>query len=41
MVCRAGWGEEDTMWTELSWWVEEQGRGRNRAVPGEEEAAGG
>lgn len=33
MVCRAGRGEEDTMWSELSWWVEEQGRGRNGAVP--------
>lgn len=34
MVCRAGRGEEDMMWSELSWWVEEQGRGRNRAVTG-------
>lgn len=34
MVCRAGRGEEDTMWSELSWWVEEKGRGRNRAVTG-------
>ncbi len=33
-MCRAGWGEEDTMWNELSWWVEEQGRGRNSAVTG-------
>lgn len=34
MVCRVGQGEEDTMCSELSWWVEEQGRGRNRAVTG-------
>lgn len=32
IVRRAGPDEEDTMWSELSWWVEEQGRGRSRAV---------
>lgn len=40
MVCRVGQGEEDTKWSEFSWWVDEQGRGRNRAVT-EEEAGGG
>lgn len=34
MVCRVGRGEEDMMWSELPWWVEEQERGRNRAVTG-------
>lgn len=37
MVCRAGWGAENTMWSELSWWVDE----RNRVVTEEEEAGGG
>lgn len=41
MVCRAGWGEEDTMWSELFWWVEELGRGRNSAVTGSTLGGGG
>lgn len=40
MVFRVGWGEEDTKWSESSWWVDEQGRGRNRAATVEEEAGG-
>lgn len=40
-VCRPRRGGEDTMWSELSWWVEEQGRGRNRVVTEEEEEEAG
>lgn len=38
---RAGQGEEDKMWSELSMWVEERRRRRNRAVTGSTWGGGG